>query len=109
MKFALGSIVGALAGSICMYLYMGNAFGAANQMSYEITLSNDLRSIEVLEEHGGDALRESLKTRLGCAKSSYDESLDSFFWKRTRYSSELLQKLEEYSHEARCALSEGNA
>lgn len=78
-------------------------------MSYEVSLSNNLRAIEILETHNSEALRETLITGLACAASVYEESLDSAYWQRTDYSEELLQKLEKYRVEIGCSVSEVNA
>ena len=109
MKYFLACIVGAFAGSACTYFYMGQALGGASQMSYEVSLSNDLRAIEILETHNSESLRETLIAGLACAGPVYEENLDSAFWKRTDYSKELLQKIEKYRGRINCPSSEGNA
>lgn len=109
MNYILSCIIGVVVGAGGMYLYLGNALAGASQMSYEVRLSNDLRAIEILESHDSEALRRTLISGLACAKSVYEKSLDSVFWQRTDYSEQLIQKLERYTDETVCSVSEGNA
>ena len=106
MKYILactvGAITGALIGAAGMYFYVGNALGAASQMSYEISLSNDIRAIQILEDGNGEGLREVLEARLACANPIYKESLNTVFWQHTANSEKLLHELEQYSNAVAC-------
>ena len=107
MKYILactvGAITGALIGAVGMYFYVGDAFlEAASQMSYEISLSNDIRAIQILEDGNGEGLREVLEARLACANPIYKESLNTVFWQHTANSEKLLHELEQYSNAVAC-------
>jgi hypothetical protein len=102
MKYILVSLVSGLLGAGGMYLYMASSVGSALQMSYEINLSNNLRYIEILDNNNSEKLKQTLELGVSCARTQYEEGLDSFFWERSEYSEELIKKLKKYNNETSC-------
>ena len=102
MKQAMGICLGILIGCLGTYVAMGKGFSTASQLAYETSLSNDINAIQILEEHGEDALRDVLMMRLSCSADVYENHLGSIFWERSAYSEKLLENLEQYSAVVSC-------